>query len=204
MCPFPICPLYTQAEILFLDKPIADCFLFRPRKRLEKRKKRSHTNVFNASVIRTSRIFQAPLQTPLPCFHQRVKLVLAQSSAKRPTFAFALESGYTLGFTQRIAHNGSHAETWGFTLAIGGAFRSHSHIEAMKSRRKRMHALWRVSASYGAAAPLGCAASSAIWRCCFFSLCVRYFLHVRGKGGITTLGVLYMSSKRPMPACQNG
>ena len=36
------------------------------------------------------------------------------------------------------------------------------------------------------------------------SLCVRYFLHVRGKGGITTLGVLYMSSKRPMPACQSG
>ena len=67
-----------------------------------------------------------------------------------------------------------------------------------------MHALWRVSASYGAAAPLGCAASSAIWRCCFFSLCVRYFLHARGKGGITTLGVLYMSSKCPMPACQSG
>ena len=90
---------------------------------------------------------------------------------------------YTLSSPRKIAHNGSHAETWGFTLAIGGAFRSHSHIEAMKSRRKRMHALWRVSASYGAAAPLGCAASSAIWRCCFFSLCVRYFLHVRGKGG---------------------
>ena len=30
--PFPIYPLYTQAEILSLDKPIADCFLFRPRK----------------------------------------------------------------------------------------------------------------------------------------------------------------------------
>ena len=164
------------------DASPLSCFLFRPRKSCEKRRKRSHTNVSNASVIRTSRIFQAPLQTPLPCFHQWVKLVLAQSSAKRPTFAFALESGYTLGFTQRIAHNGSHAETWGFTLAIGGAFRSHSHIEAMKSRRKRMHALWRVSASYGAAAPLGCAASSAIWRCCFFSLCVRYFLHVRGEG----------------------
>ena len=37
--------------------------------------------------------------------------------------------------------------------------------------------------SAGVAAPLGCAASFAIWRCCFFSLCVRYFLHVRGKGG---------------------
>ena len=129
---------------------------------------------------------------------------LSTSPTNAATFVSRGCGGYTLGFAQRIAHNGSHAETWGFTLAIGGAFRSHSHIEAMKSRRKRMHALWRVSASYGAAAPLGCAASSAIWRCCFFSLCVRYFLHVRGKGGITTLGVLYMSSKRPMPACQNG
>ena len=87
------------------------CFLFRPRKRLEKRRKRSHTNVSNASVIRTSRIFQAPLQTPLPCFHQWVKLVLAQSSAKRPTFAFTGESGYPLGFRRKIAHPRLHAET---------------------------------------------------------------------------------------------
>lgn len=130
--------------------------------------------------------------------------VLSETAHEYLTFAFTHESGYTLSSPRKIAHSGSHAETWGFTLAIGGAFRSHSHIEAMKSRRKRMHALWRVSASYGTAAPPGCAASSAIWRCCFFSLCVRYFLHVRGKGGITTLGVLYMSSKRPMPACQSG
>ena len=32
-------------------------------------------------------------------------------SHKRPTFAFAGESGYTLGFRRRIAHSGSHAET---------------------------------------------------------------------------------------------
>ena len=31
-------------------------------------------------------------------------------SHKWPTFAFALESGYTLGFRRRIAHNGSHGE----------------------------------------------------------------------------------------------
>lgn len=86
-------------------------FFFRPRKRLEKRRKRSHINASNASVIRTSRIFQAPLQTPLPCFHQWVKLVLAQSSAKRPTFAFTGESGYTLGFRRKIAHNGLHTDT---------------------------------------------------------------------------------------------
>ena len=70
--PFPIYPLYTQAEILSLDKPIADCFLFRPRKRLEKRRKRSHTNVSNALVTRTSRLSQTLLQTPLPCFHASI------------------------------------------------------------------------------------------------------------------------------------
>ena len=65
LCPFPIYPLYTRAVILSLDKPIADCFLFRPRKRLEKRKKRSHTNVSNTLVIRTS---IPPAQTAHACF----------------------------------------------------------------------------------------------------------------------------------------
>ena len=32
-------------------------------------------------------------------------------SHKRPTFAFTSKSGYTLGFAQRIAHKGLHAET---------------------------------------------------------------------------------------------
>ena len=40
-------------------------------------------------------------------------------SHKRPTFAFTSESGYTLAFAQRIAHNGSHGETRG--LSAGGA-----------------------------------------------------------------------------------
>ena len=40
-------------------------------------------------------------------------------SHKRPAFAFAGESGYTLGFRRRIAHNGSHAETGG--VLDGGA-----------------------------------------------------------------------------------
>ena len=40
------------------------CFLFRPRKRLEKRRKRSHTNVSNASVIRTSMVSQTLLHPP--------------------------------------------------------------------------------------------------------------------------------------------
>ena len=35
-------------------------------------------------------------------------------SHKRPTFAFTSESGYTLAFAQRIAHNGPHGETGAF------------------------------------------------------------------------------------------
>ena len=47
-------------------------------------------------------------------------------SHKRPAFAFAGESGYTLGFRRRIAHSGSHAETRAFRMGGGittlGAF----------------------------------------------------------------------------------
>ena len=39
-------------------------------------------------------------------------------SHKRPTFAFAGESGYTLGFRRKIAHNGSHGETGAFRMGV--------------------------------------------------------------------------------------
>ena len=54
------------------DASPLSCFLFRPRKSREKRRKRSHINASNASVIRTSRVSQTPLQTPIPYFHQWV------------------------------------------------------------------------------------------------------------------------------------
>ena len=41
-------------------------------------------------------------------------------SHKRPTFAFTGESGYTLGFRRRIAHNGPHGETW--AVSDGGRY----------------------------------------------------------------------------------
>ena len=40
-------------------------------------------------------------------------------SHKWPTFALTPESGYTLAFRRKIAHNGSHAETGG--VSDGGA-----------------------------------------------------------------------------------
>ena len=50
------------------DASPLSCFLFRPRKSCEKRKKRSHTNVSNASVTRSS---TPPAQTAYICFHRR-------------------------------------------------------------------------------------------------------------------------------------
>ena len=53
-------------------------------------------------------------------------------SHKRPTFAFTDESGYALGFANRIAHSGLHAETGG--VSDGGgittlrAFRTFTNI----------------------------------------------------------------------------
>ena len=51
---------------------------------------------------------------------------------KRPTFASTCESGYTLGFAQRIAHNGSHAEIGAFRMGGGittlGPFRTFTNI----------------------------------------------------------------------------
>ena len=45
---------------------------------------------------------------------QLLFIPLFNFSHKRPTFAFAGESGYTLAFANRIAHSGLHAETGAF------------------------------------------------------------------------------------------
>ena len=51
---------------------------------------------------------------------------------KRPTLAFTDESGYTLGFRRKIAHNGLHGETGGISDGGGitplGPFRTFTNI----------------------------------------------------------------------------
>ena len=64
------------------------------------------------------RRYKHPSPTSINGYHTAKKL-LSQSPAKRPTFAFTSESGYTLGFRRRIAHKGSHGETRG--VSDGGA-----------------------------------------------------------------------------------
>ena len=62
---------------------------------------------------------------PQRCF-KPLLIAIFNFPHKRPTFVFAGESGYTLGFAQRIAHSGSHGETRGVSDGGGittlGAF----------------------------------------------------------------------------------
>ena len=60
------------------------------------------------------------------------------------------------------------------------------------------------SLSRGVAAPLGCVICLQLGDVAVFSLCAQYFLNVRGGGGITTLGVLCVFSKRRTAACKSG
>ena len=50
---------------------------------------------------------------PSQCWPKPLFIAFFNFSHKWPTFAFTSESGYTLAFAQRIAHNGSHGETGG-------------------------------------------------------------------------------------------
>ena len=71
------------------------------------------------------RRYKHPSPTSINRYHTAKKL-LSQSPAKRPTFAFTGDSGYTLGFRRRIAHSGLPAETGGVSDGGGittlGAF----------------------------------------------------------------------------------
>ena len=180
------------------------CFLFRPRKSRERRRKCSHTNVSNASVIRFS--------TP---------------PAQTATFAFTSESGYTLGFAQRIAHRRSQGEIWGISdgaLSLPSTRTARSRTSpgrvserqtlpllglgrvCFRRTQKAFGTAMRSCASLfrGAAAPPGRVICLQLGDVAVFSLCAQYFLNVRGGGGITTPGVLCVLLKHSAPACQSG
>ena len=165
------------------------------------------------------------------CQSCRLKLYLRPSfiaffnfSHKRPTFAFTVESGYTLAFANRIAHSGPHAETRAFrtgplslpstrtarsrtspgwvserhTLPLLGLGRGCSQRtqKAFGTAMRSCASLFR-----GVAPPLGCVICLQFGDVAVFSLCAQYFLNVRGGDGITPLGALCMFSKRWTAAC---
>ena len=64
---------------------------------------------FSSKSVPANIAKKLPLQLrPKPLF-----IAFFNFSHKRPTFAFTGESGYTLAFRRKIAHNGSHGETRG-------------------------------------------------------------------------------------------
>ena len=124
------------------------------------------------------RRYKHPSPTSINGYHAAKKL-LSQWPAKRPTFAFAGESGYTLAFANRIAHSGSHGETGGVSdggaITTLGTFRTFTNIPGPGIRTAYFAAFgsWSgvlpknaeslgtamrlcVSLSRGVAAPLGC------------------------------------------------
>ena len=149
---------------------------------------------------------------------QTAFIAFSNFSHKRPTFAFTPEIGYTLGFRRRIAHSGLHAETGGVSDGGGittlGLFHTFTNIPGPGIRTASFAAFgaWSgvlpknagslgtamrlcVSLSRGVAAPLGCVICLQLGDVAVFSLCVQYFLNVRGGGGITTLGAFHTFRK---------
>ena len=205
------------------DASPLSCFLFRPRKSREKCRKRSHTNVSNASVIWASRIFQAPLQTPLPCFHASINEYYTAKNGLGtivPRLLSQVKVGTHLGSLRKIAHSGSQGETGavsdGGAITTLGAFRTFTNIPgpgirtanfaafgswpggALEERRKPsgQRCAYARRCPAGVAAPLGCVI--------FFRFCRNYGLYAlrsgpfrvcEARGGITTLGAFHTFRK---------
>ena len=90
------------------------------------------------------RRYKHPSPTSINGYHTAKKL-LSQSPAKRPTFAFADESGYTLAFANRIAHSGLHAETGAFRtgpLSLPSAHSARSRTSPGRVSERRTLPLW--------------------------------------------------------------
>ena len=178
------------------------CFLFRPRKRLEKRRKRSHTNVSSTLSTRSS---TPPAQTAHVRFHER-KWVHTRLSEKNRTQRLTRRNTGRFGWGRyhypRTVLRGSEplrgrvSERQTLPLLSLGRRRSRRTQKACGTAMRSCASLFR-----GVAAPLGCVICLQFGDVAVFSLCAQYFLNVRGGDGITPLGALCMFSKRWTAAC---
>ena len=149
-------------------------------------------------------------------------------SHKRHTFAFAGESGYTTRLsakdrTQRLTRRNRGRFGWGWYHYSRSVPHVHQHpragyqngklcrfwglvVGAPKERREPsgQRCAYACRCSEGVAAPLGCVICLQLGDVAVFSLCAQYFLNMRGRGGITTLGALCVLLKRRTAACQKG
>ena len=147
---------------------------------------------FSPKSTSTNIAKKLPLQR---CF-KPLLIALFNFSHKRPTFAFTSESGYTLAFRRRIAHNGSHGETRGVSDGGGittlGAFRTFTNIPGPGVRTANFAALrsWpgcsrRTQKAFGTA----------------MRLCASLFRRRRGPAGLRDPWSLYQSCNFPAIGC---
>ena len=80
------------------------------------------------------------------------------------------------------SHTTAHTAKQGASLLCNRAGHLTVPHQAKEQPEEADARLWRVSASSDVAAPLGCAASSAIWRCCFFRSAFGTFCMCEARG----------------------
>ena len=165
---------------------------------------------------------------PLQCCTKPLLIPFFNFSHKWPTFAFTGESGYTHSAFGERSHTRAHTAKQGaFRMGVVSLLSERSARSPTSPGRvseRQTLPLWglgrgcsqrtqkafgtamRLCASLfrGVAAPLGCVIFSVSVEIAVCTSCAQSFLCVRGMGGITTLGVLCVFSKRRTAACQNG
>ena len=158
---------------------------------------------------------------------QRCSKPFFNFSHKRPTFAFALESGYTLGFRRKIAHSGSHGETGAFRtgpLSLPSTRTARSRTSPGRVSERRTLPLWDLGREVLSKNAESLRDSDALMRvavprrrgpaglrdlfrfcrnCGLYALRSGPFRVCEARGGITTLSALYVLLKRRTAACQN-
>ena len=187
------------------DASPLSCFLFRPRKSREKRRKRSHINASNASVIRVS---TPPAQTAHVRFHER-KWVHTRLCSKDRTQGHTRRNRWRFGwgwyhYPRSVPHVSETLRGRGLkrqTLPLLGLGRGCS-----QRTQRAFGTAMRLCASLfrGVAAPLGCVIFSVSVEIYGFTPRAQGFLYVRGGDGITTLSALYVLLKRRTAACKSG
>ena len=188
------------------DASPLSCFLFRSRKRLEKRRKRSHINASNVLVTRTS---TPPAQTAYTCFHSR-KRVHTRLSEKNRIQGLTRRNTGRFGwgrylYPQSVPHVHRHprAECQNGVLCRFGILAGRCSRRTQRACGTAMRL--RASLFRGAAALLGCviffSPLSKLW---LVYLGLSAFRMCETRGGITTLGALCVLPKRRTAACQKG
>jgi len=188
------------------DASPLSCFLFRPRKSRERRRKCSHTNVSNTLVTRSS---TPPAQTPqrsLSCVKVGTHSALGERShtAAHTAKHGAFRMGALLLPSERFTRFGNPA--WpGVRTANFAAFGSWSEALLKDTESLRnSDALMRVAVPRRRG-PAGLRDLFRFCRNCgLYALRSGPFRVCEARGGITTLSALYVLLKRRTAACQNG